>query len=66
MQMKRFERIFREGNRLTSGETQILVDQETGVQYLWHCQGYAGGITPLLDADGKPVLDPKYKNKPCL
>lgn len=24
--MKRFERIFREGNRLTSGETQILVE----------------------------------------
>lgn len=34
----------------------ILVDKETGVNYLFYQDGYAGGLTPLLDADGKPVI----------
>ena len=35
--------------------TRILLDTETGVLYLEMASGYAGGITPLLDADGKPM-----------
>ena len=31
-------------------------NQETGVNYLFIANGYAGGVTPLLDADGKPVI----------
>jgi len=31
----------------------ILVDKETGVNYLFVSRGYAGGLTPLLDAQGK-------------
>ena len=34
----------------------ILLDKETGVNYLFYQEGYAGGLTPLLDADGKPVI----------
>lgn len=34
----------------------VLVDKETGVNYLFVQSGYAGGLTPLLDADGKPVV----------
>ena len=37
----------------------ILVDKETGVNYLFVQSGYAGGLTPLLDADGKPVVTKK-------
>ena len=37
-------------------ETKILVDRETGVNYLFHQSGHAGGLTPLLDKDGKPVV----------
>lgn len=36
--------------------TEIWVDTETGVNYIFHCSGYAGGLTPLLDKDGKPVV----------
>lgn len=46
-----------EGNQFRdSGLIQLLVDKETGVNYLWVKSGYAGGLTPLLDADGKPVI----------
>ena len=37
-------------------ETIILVDKHTGVNYLYHKSGYSGGITPLLDIDGKPIV----------
>ncbi len=36
--------------------TQVIVDTATGVCYLWHRDGYGGGLTPLLDKDGKPVI----------
>lgn len=35
---------------------EIWVDRETGVNYLFHWNGSAGGMTPLLDAEGKPVV----------
>ncbi|MCQ2419917.1 MAG: DUF6440 family protein [Clostridia bacterium] len=35
---------------------QIWVDKVTGVTYLWMSSGYAGGLTPLLDANGNPVI----------
>ena len=37
-------------------ETLVLVDRETGVNYLYVGRGYGGGLTPLLDADGKPII----------
>ena len=36
--------------------TEIWVDKQTGVNYLFHAGGYAGGLTPLLKADGTPVI----------
>ena len=51
---KRFEKVYSQG----AGSTQILVDKETGVNYLFHASGYAGGLTVLLDRDGKPVITP--------
>ncbi len=38
--------------------TEIWVDKETGVNYVFHASGYSGGMTPLLDRDGKPVVSP--------
>ena len=35
---------------------EIWVDKETGVNYTYKYSGYSGGITPLLDRDGKPVV----------
>lgn len=37
-------------------ESRIIVDNETGVNYLFVHEGYAGGLTPLLDANGKPIV----------
>lgn len=31
---------------------KIIVDQETGIQYLWVVRGHQGGLTPLLGSDG--------------
>ena len=53
----RFEVVFRDGSSIREeGQRQILVDTETGVNYLVWKSGYAGGITPLLDREGKPVI----------
>jgi hypothetical protein len=54
---KRFERVYRQGSM---SMMEIWVDIKTGVQYLFHSAGYSGGLTVLLDADGKPALDPRY------
>jgi hypothetical protein len=52
---ERFEKIYSQG---INNVTEIWVDKETGVNYLFHAGGYAGGLTPLLDRDGKPVISP--------
>lgn len=57
MSDKRFVRIYSQGGALTT-RTEIWVDKETGVNYLFNVYGYAGGLTPLLDRDGKPVITP--------
>lgn len=52
----RFEKVYSQST--FSGSTQILVDKETGVNYIYHSSGYGGGLTPLLDREGKPVVTP--------
>jgi len=37
-------------------ETRIIVDTETGVNYLFVTEGYGGGLTPLIDENGKPII----------
>lgn len=37
-------------------EIRVIVDRETGVNYLWVQNIQAGGLTPLLDKDGKPII----------
>ena len=49
---KRFERIYKQD----MGSTEIWVDRETGVNYLYHSNGYSGGLTVLVDKDGKPIV----------
>ena len=34
----------------------VIVDNETGVNYLFVNSGYAGGLTPLLDAKGEVII----------
>ena len=55
----RFEVIYKETRSAGLEKRVIYVDKETGVNYLYVQVGYGGGITPLLDADGKPVVTRK-------
>ena len=55
---KRFVRTHNEGG--LSGNTEIWVDRQTGINYLFHSSGYAGGMTPLLNRDGTPVIATVY------
>ena len=51
---KRFEAVYQETGLIS--EKTIYVDKETGVNYLFIASGFSGGLTPLLDAGGKPVI----------
>lgn len=53
MKKERFEKIYSQGAVTV---TEIWVDKETGVNYIYHAAGYSGGLTPLLDPEGKPVI----------
>ena len=60
MAEKRFIKVYSDG---PLGSNEIWVDKETGVNYLFHASGYAGGLTPLLKPDGTPVVTPVNKYK---
>lgn len=51
---KRFERVVQQSN--FSSSTEIWVDRKTKVCYLFHLWGNAGGLTVMVDAEGKPLL----------
>ena len=55
----RFEKIHTDGP--LSGN-EIWVDTVTGVNYFYHNSGYSGGLTPLLDREGKPIITPIIKD----
>ena len=52
----RFEVIYKEVHSAGLDKKIIFVDRETGVNYLYAQVGYGGGLTPLLDPDGKPII----------
>lgn len=52
---KRFMKVYSQG--MMDG-CEIWIDKVTGVNYLFKFSGYAGGLTPLLDANGKPLITP--------
>lgn len=53
--MERFQKVYSQG---TLSVMEIWVDTETGVNYLFHRNGNAAGLTPLLDQEGNPVVTP--------
>lgn len=50
---QRFEVIYSQGAITV---TEIWVDKETGVNYLYHATGNSGGLTTLLDRDRKSIV----------
>ena len=55
MSKDRFDIKERESMGLVT-EASIVIDKETGVNYLFVQRGYGGGLTPLLDSEGKPII----------
>jgi hypothetical protein len=51
----RFVKVYSQGKL---NGIQIWVDKETGVNYVFAFDGYAGGLTVRVDAEGKPVVTP--------
>ena len=51
---KHFVKIYSQGGFSTA--MQIWVDTKTGVNSAVSQSGYSGGMTVLLDRDGKPVI----------
>ena len=52
---KRFVKVSSEGG-LSGPACYVLVDRQTGVNYLYAASGYSGGLTPLLHRDGTPII----------
>jgi len=59
MKEKRFKKVYSQG---TIDNIEIFVDTETGVNYMFKCTGYAGGLTPLLDVNGKVIITRDIEN----
>ena len=51
-----------ENGFVTSSE--IWVDTQPGVEYLNHASGNSGGLTVLVDAEGKPLLHRRAPDAP--
>ena len=59
---ERFVVTEKDGGAFSSkGDIRIIVDKQTGVNYMWITSGYAGGLTPLLDVTGKPIITKIYE-----
>lgn len=44
------------GSAFDSYQSRVIVDRQTGVNYLWTTGGQSGGLTVLVDADGRPIV----------
>ena len=51
--MDRFKKVYSQG---VISVIEIWIDTMRGVNYVFHRDGNAGGLTPLLDEEGKPVV----------
>ena len=56
---KRFVKVYSQGG--WSRTMEIWVDRVTGVNYICTQNSYSGGMTPLLNRDGTPVITPVPK-----
>ncbi|MFZ7131848.1 MAG: DUF6440 family protein [Eubacteriales bacterium] len=54
--MKKDERFIKTYSQGKMNITEIWVDKKTGINYMYHAAGYSGGLTPLLDREGKPMI----------
>ena len=57
-----FVKVLAENGFVPSSE--IWVDTQTGGEYLYHASGNSGGLTVLVDAEGKPLLHRRSPDAP--
>lgn len=57
METKRFEIIEKQGKLQ---QFQVIRNNKTGGLYMSQTQGYGLGMTILVDAEGKPLVDEEY------
>ena len=50
---KRFAKSYSQG---ALNGIEIWVDKQTGVNYIFTYNGYAGGLTVLVDREGRPIV----------
>ena len=60
---KRFIKVHSEGGGFTAPATYILVDRQTGVNYLYAASGNGGGLTVMLNRDGTPIVTPVLREE---
>lgn len=53
---KRFVRVLEESDSIFGPDCSLIADRETGVTYLIVGNSLGCGVTPLIDASGKPVI----------
>jgi len=53
----RFVEVYKQGKFTVS---KVIRDNETGVLYLVHQEGYGMGLTVMVDAEGKPIVDKDF------
>ena len=58
----RFEKVFEQG---MVNVTEIWVDRVTGVQYVFHASGYAGGLLVLQRKEAAPCKRRQNKHPLC-
>ena len=54
MANKRFEEVYTQGKLKV---TKVIRDNETGVLYMLHQEGYGAGLTVMVDQEGNPLVD---------
>jgi len=54
MENKRFEEVYKQGKLKI---VKVIRDNETGVLYMLHQEGYGAGLTVMVDQNGKPLVD---------
>lgn len=59
MANKRFEEVYTQGKLKVM---KVIRDNETGVLYMLHQQGYGAGLTVMVDQKGNPLVDKDFKN----
>ncbi|MBY7142556.1 hypothetical protein KFZ56_05580 [Virgibacillus sp. NKC19-3] len=54
----RFEEVYTQGKLKA---IKVIRDNETGVLYMLHQEGYGAGLTVMVDQEGKPLVDDNFK-----